>query len=282
MKALTKTYHLFRYGLFRRSIRFYPTFDQVPNSSAKPSYTLIFLHGIAADSKTWSKTLKSIKKDPFFANFRLIALDLPGFGKAPSPSFLNYDYKTYQNALTKTLKKLKITTNFTLIGHSMGSLISANYSTIKSPFKTQIKHLVLVSPPVLLPKETANLPDKFYQISYSSIHDLLKKPPLAKIAELVDKFTSFNAKSAKSKPFAKSMDNIILNKKNYQTFKNLKVKTDLIHGNLDPLVIKSNLKALTSNSNIKLTSCLSGHDISPAKQTKIIQIIKRELKSILN
>lgn len=253
----------------------YRFFGYIPQSKIaidytpkNPSRTIIFFHGIAANSSTWLKTIAAIKKDPKLANSRLIALDLLGFGKSPKPKYLPYTYQIYQKSLVRTLKKLKITTPLFLVGHSMGALIVADLTSSNAISPQQ---LFLISPPVILPKDTAGLTDKFYIKSYKTIKNPKKIPGFSTLGPFFQKISNFRVKDAASPAFPKTMENIILNPQNFQTFTKLKVPATIIHGNLDPLVLKNNLKSAVSKNPkyLNLISCLSPHEVSPNKIKKL-------------
>jgi len=82
----------------------------------------------------WEKIIEELR-----ANYRVIAIDLPGFGLSPVPAkpFTLDDYAETVEALCQ---KLKIN-NFILVGHSFGGRVSIKIA-IKHP--TKVKKLILV------------------------------------------------------------------------------------------------------------------------------------------
>ncbi|MBR0460902.1 alpha/beta hydrolase [Candidatus Saccharibacteria bacterium] len=266
MKA--KLYNLityFWYKILKHPIKMKYTFDS-RNKDAK--FTVIFLHGIAATSSTWHPTIGIFEKDTGLKNFRFISLDLLGFGKSLRADWLNYDYEEYNRALLKTIKHLHIKNPIILVGHSMGSLIAANFAT---EYPEKISRLILISPPVLKPEEVSKLPDKFYQKSYSTLPKIADDPIIKTLATFVQKVSSFRAEYLNTVAFERSMKNIVLNRKNYQLFNKLTIPTTIIHGRFDPLVLQSNLAeiAKTNSDFVKLEQVTAHHDISPSKRDKI-------------
>ena len=266
----------FWHRFLHRPIRLKVALD---NKVKHPQLTVIFLHGISATSSTWRATIRQFSNNPDLANVRLIAFDLLGFGKALQANWLNYNYLDYERALEKSLRKLKITSPVVIVGHSMGSLIAADFCVNYRPdFK--IAGLILVSPPVLMPEELAKLPDKVYIKSYGALYKLAhEEPAIEVVANFVQRFSNFSSRYIKTPAFERSMENIILNPHNYKTFTQLKTPTLIIHGHFDPLVMRSNLKHVaTDNPKVRFVSVIGHHDISTQKRNKILIELKRILR----
>lgn len=267
----------FWHKILRRPIRMRCAYD---NHIVSPELTVIFLHGIAADSNTWRITCREIGQDKSLQKVRLVALDLLGFGRSLHASWLDYDYYDYVMALNRTIKHLKISGPIIIVGHSMGALIAAHYATDQYA-SVQPLRLILVSPPVLLAAELAHLPDKIYTKTYGSLHRIAKDVPAAEtLAHFIQRFSSFRSNYLKAPSFQKSMDNIILNRDNYKTFTSLKVPTLLLHGHFDPLVLGANLRRVAKHNPryVKYQSVIGHHDVSAGKRVKIITEIKKGLK----
>lgn len=267
----------FWHKILRYPIRMRCTFD---NHVADPELTVIFLHGIAADSGTWRTTFREISQDKSLHKVRLVALDLLGFGKSLHASWLDYDYYDYVMAINRTIKHLKIASPIILVGHSMGALIAGHYATSQHASVRPLR-LILVSPPVLLAAELAHLPDKVYTKTYGSLHQFANDvPAIETLARLIQRFSSFRSDYLKTPSFQKSMDNIILNRENYKTFTSIKTPTLLLHGHFDPLVLGANLRRVAKNNSryVRYQSVIGHHDVSVGKRVKIIAEIKKGLK----
>lgn len=267
----------FRYRFLHRPIRLKVVYD---TKNKNPQLTVIFLHGISATSATWRTTIRQFSINPDLKGVRFVALDLLGFGKSLQAAWLDYDYLDYEKALENTLKQLKITSPVVLIGHSMGSLIAADYA-VNHQSTFDIVNLILVSPPVLMSEELAKLPDRVYTKSYSSLYHLAKdEPAIEVIANFVQRFSSFSSRYIKTPAFERSMDNVILNHDNYRTFTKIKIPTLILHGHFDPLVMRSNLKkvAAANPQYIRFISVIGHHDISTQKRNKIMIELKRILR----
>lgn len=264
--------------VFRVPIRLKATYDRRVKN---PELTVVFLHGISATSATWRATIKQFAGSPDLTSVRLITLDLLGFGKSLRADWLDYDYLDYDQALDNALKRLRIKTPVVLVGHSMGSLIAADYATNFQP-SVELAELILVSPPVLMAEELARLPNKAYTKTYSSLHKIATDVPAAAVlAHFVQRFSSFRSDYIRTAAFAKSMEQVILNRKNYQTYTKIRIPATIIHGHFDPLVMRSNLKRAAKQNPHHLTyiSVIGHHDISVGKRAKILTEIKKVLKN---
>lgn len=80
--------------------------------------TLVFLHGYGESLLSWRALL-----DRFTRRYRVLAVDLPGFGLARSPEFA-YDYSGYERWLDSVLSRYT-TGPVVVVGHSMGGELAA-------------------------------------------------------------------------------------------------------------------------------------------------------------
>lgn len=98
---------------------------------------IVFIHGISGSWQNWLENL------PYFAGRgrRAIALDLPGFGASPMPSW-PIEMPAYGRLLHDFCEKLGIAGGATVVGNSMGGLVAAE-AVLSGP--ERFDGLVLVS-----------------------------------------------------------------------------------------------------------------------------------------
>ncbi len=97
---------------------------------------ILFVHGLAGCWRNWLENL------PHFARgHRAIALDLPGFGDSPMPSW-SIDMPAYGRLVHDFCEKLQIDRLAAIVGNSMGGFV-ATEATIDEP--SRFEKLVLVS-----------------------------------------------------------------------------------------------------------------------------------------
>jgi pimeloyl-ACP methyl ester carboxylesterase len=80
---------------------------------------LVFIHGLGCSLKYWSYVFDS----PDLAHYRILAIDLPGFGMSEKPETYNYSLLSQADLVSAFLQALHIQ-HCTLIGHSMGGSIA--------------------------------------------------------------------------------------------------------------------------------------------------------------
>lgn len=100
----------------------------------KKGDAIVLLHG-------WGQNVEMMKMigEPFKENYRIIAIDFPGFGKSSEPKEV-MDVSDYTIIVEKLLKNLKIE-NPILVGHSFGGRVSVKFAS-----RNKVKKLILLSP----------------------------------------------------------------------------------------------------------------------------------------
>lgn len=109
------------------------------NKSGAP---LLLLHGLGGSIESWTNNINFLS-----SKFRIIALDLPGFGLSDKPK-ISYSIKFYVDFLEKFVKRIKLSHLF-IIGSSLGGHIAVEFSLRNRKI---IDKLILISPAGSLPK----------------------------------------------------------------------------------------------------------------------------------
>jgi 4,5:9,10-diseco-3-hydroxy-5,9,17-trioxoandrosta-1(10),2-diene-4-oate hydrolase len=105
------------------------------SAPARPA--LVFVHGLSGSWPNWLEQL------PVFAeDHRVIALDLPGFGRSPMPPGGEVSIAGYADLIDALLEQLGVE-SAAIVGNSMGGFIAAELA-IRHP--RRVERLVLVSP----------------------------------------------------------------------------------------------------------------------------------------
>lgn len=102
---------------------------------------IVLLHGFLASKNYW----KQLQPELVAAGYRVISIDLLGFGAAPKPKHIRYSYDDHIAHIYHTIAGCNLREPFTLVGHSMGALLAARYS---SRYPDSVSELALINPPI--------------------------------------------------------------------------------------------------------------------------------------
>ncbi len=117
---------------------------------------IVILHGWGAYCEVYRLLINVLK-----SSYRVIAVDMPGFGKSTEPSFA-YDVKDYSDFVSAFLKELGVL-QCSIIGHSHGGRTAIELSSSQMPFC--LTSLVLIDSAGIPPKKklSKTLRIKFYK-----------------------------------------------------------------------------------------------------------------------
>lgn len=128
----------------------------------KDGKVLVLLHGWGQNTEMMDMLGK-----PFMEDYRIINIDLPGFGLSEEPAY-SWDLNDYVEMLEEIFTKLKIK-NPIIIGHSFGGRLAIKYAS-----NHRVEKLVLLGAP-FRPKKKVPFKTKVYKF--------LKKVPVLKRLE---------------------------------------------------------------------------------------------------
>ncbi len=174
--------------------------------------TIVLLHG-------WGQNIEMMKMlgEPFEKDFRIIAVDFPGFGLSDEPKdAIGVD--GYTLIIEKLLKKLNVK-NPILVGHSFGGRVSIKYAS-----KNKVKKLILLSP-ALRGHDKKGLKTKVLKS--------LKKVPVIKELEGWAKNHIGSRDYKAASPIMKQVLVLTVNEDLSSDAEKIKVPTILIYGDMD-------------------------------------------------
>jgi len=104
-----------------------------------PSLTILFLHGLGENLRTWEKIENQLK-----IPYRLLLVDLPGHGQSPLPRRTNYSHENLASLLWEFVEDIGAG-DLLIVGHSLGGNLALRMAAMRPE---KIKGLFLLSPSV--------------------------------------------------------------------------------------------------------------------------------------
>lgn len=234
----------------------------------------MLLHGIGDSGAMWDKLVAALPPD-----IRVISVDLLGFGKSPAPSWLTYHIRVQAQSVIATLIWRGVRRQVIIIGHSMGSLVAID---IAKRYPVLVKSLILCSPPLYSDDERRRLlpnPNKLLR----RIYQLLVNHParVADISALVNRLkisgSAFHITRDNVAVFMSALQAAIIDQTAMADVQTIRKPIELIHGRLDPLVIKENLKnVVDANAHAQLTVVHGSHEMNGAYIRQIVRIVEAQ------
>ncbi|MDO8655287.1 MAG: alpha/beta hydrolase [bacterium] len=111
---------------------------QVHYNEAGQGEALLILHGWGASSESWILLQRALSKE----GFRVIAIDLPGFGRTNPPA-VAWGVQEYANFVERFVSAIGLD-KFFLLGHSFGGQIAISFTV---EHQELVKKLILAAPP---------------------------------------------------------------------------------------------------------------------------------------
>ncbi len=106
----------------------------VYDAGAAPGAPYVLIHGLADEADTWRHVIPALS-----ANRRVIALDLPGFGRSDKPN-RSYTIPFFQDCILELMDTLAVE-HAALVGHSLGAMI-AHSLAMRCP--ERVERLILI------------------------------------------------------------------------------------------------------------------------------------------
>ena len=101
----------------------------------KGAETLVFIPGLGGTTRYWKSRVKTLEH-----HYRIVLVDLLGFGESPKP-WTQYSVERQLHELRASLRSLG---QITLVGHSLGALITVAYA---ARYPGAIRKVVLIGMP---------------------------------------------------------------------------------------------------------------------------------------
>jgi cis-3-alkyl-4-acyloxetan-2-one decarboxylase len=196
---------------------------------------VVLLHGIASSSLSYEHLTPLIEP-----SHRVYAVDLLGFGQSRAPLTARFTLDEHIDAVRTSLDRLRVKTPFTLVGHSLGALIGIRFAAL---YPQKVRHLILIAPPVYLPKEQMTDPAARLRMDlYYRLWDFLRQNPdfTAKASTTLDRMmpvrNSLEVTPSNWNAFSLSLKNCIEDQSTLVDLAQVRAPIDLVYGTADPFV----------------------------------------------
>ena len=234
---------------------------------------IILLHGIASSSVTFTHVVPLLRK-----NHRVIAMDLLGFGYSPNPPQAHFTLEEHVAAVAGTIKSLRIKGPVTLVGHSLGALIANRYAAV---YKSRVKHLVLVAPPVYLPGHTIVHPlERLQMDAYRHLVDYMQANPSVMTAgakalsQLSPIKNLLEVTEENWRAFTLSLENCIESQTTVEDVSQVTAPIDLVYGTRDFFLSSAGLRVLERMRGVTTTRVEGlDHIVRPRMAEEISRIV---------
>ena len=235
---------------------------------------IVLLHGIASSSVTFQYVVP--KLDP---NHRVVAMDLLGFGQSKAPVGARFDLEEHVEAVVKTISALRLKTPLTLVGHSLGALISIR---LAARYPRLVGHLVLVSPPVYLPRDSVVDPLERAQMDvYLKLYDFMRQnrkftQAAAQALERISPIRNLvEVKESNWRAFSLSLERCIESQSTVTDLAQVRCGIDLIYGTLDPFLAPAGIRVIERMRGVATTR-VDGvdHVIRPKLAKEVARIVE--------
>ena len=241
-----------------------------------PRAVVVFLHGIASNREIWRTASGLID-----GNVNIYAVDLLGHGNSPKPDWRGVQSLEVQaRALGRTMihfKKMK--KPVFLVGHSMGSLISAEFA---QKYPQLADKIFLISPPICSKEdEESGIQEKILQKGYEAI---IKNPE--KSLDFINGVIQTGAVKVEKienqeqfRPIRRALEEAIIQQNTFETLSKIQTPTQIFYGAFDPVVIGRNIRKLGRiNPQISTSRVLASHDPTAEIIKRISKIINNSIK----
>ncbi|MEK6864356.1 MAG: alpha/beta hydrolase [Nanoarchaeota archaeon] len=231
---------------------------------------LLFLHGVLADAMIYSNMLK-----PFAKKYKIIAVDLPCFGKSGTPKEV-WDFRDYAAFLNRFIASLGIK-KLVVMGHSFGGGIAF----CMAAKNRNIEKLVLI--------DSAGVPVKYSKLKFAFLFSV-KQATMALIKTgRADLLAKIGFRLGKSTLRHLPKLNIVLStvrksvQDNYKNeLRSIKAKTLILLGKTDEMFREDSVKFLKKNiKNSTIILVKGGHSWCIFQPKKFEEIVSKWLNAQL-
>ena len=221
---------------------------------------IVLLHGFLSSSKYWQKLQPLLTR----TGYRVVTIDLLGFGSAAQLQDNHYGYPSHVEHIRTILESHNINKDFILVGHSMGALIATRFCTTHPD---KVTALILLHPPLYRNTDEARKTLR----NTSGLYRFLLDSRYRELGWKLMKVATFSQIAPHSSAAReKSLENIIEKAEIFGDLATIPVKTLLIVGQRDRKEYLTNLHRHPLSTLVSVTIEDTNHH-SPRYDASLIQ-----------
>lgn len=213
--------------------------------------TVVLLHGLLASAKYWGPVRRRLSAD----GYRVITIDLLGFGSAAKAPATSYDYAEHVEHVRSAIETVAGEQPVTLIGHSLGGLVSMKLARRHPELVSQ---LVILNAPLYRDGEEA----RSVILETSALYRFLLTSKFRAAGWVTARLLGFpviGRHSAKAREGA--LEEVVFRGKGLSDLRKLEVPTVVVTGAQDREIYLSNLDAAELPESIDVYVSQTGHHL---------------------
>lgn len=202
---------------------------------------VILVHGIASSAVTFKHLVPLLSDD-----HRVISINILGHAGSPAPADAAYTIEEHVAWLERTIRGLRLSEPFTIVGHSLGALLVSRYAR-DNP--ARVSKVVLVSPPIYLtPAEVGDRFERAALGAYLKAYEYLRsnKQFTLRNASIISRLMPiknvFEVTEESWDPFVKSLQNCIESQTTISDIAGIRCPVEIIYGNLDQFIVPGGMR----------------------------------------
>jgi cis-3-alkyl-4-acyloxetan-2-one decarboxylase len=239
------------------------------SSFGRSGPVVVLLHGIASSALSYEHLIPLLEN-----THRVKAVDLLGFGRSVAPPTARFTLDEHVEAVSGAMSREKLTGPVTVVGHSLGALIAIR---LAARYPQRVNHVVLIAPPVYLPKEQMADPVARLRIDlYYRLWDYLRSNPefTSLAAKTLDRMmpvrNSLEVSEHNWRAFSLSLENCIEDQSTLSDLAQVKAPIDLVYGTADPFVKPSAIEFVERLRGVATTRVDGADHVLRPKLMKVV------------
>ena len=247
---------------------------------------VVFLHGFRGSGRYWEPHVRELT-----AHHQIIIVDLLGFGESPWPQDASYDVGNHLDAIDRTIEPLVRGRRVTIVGHSMGAILAAEYAR---RHRKAVSGVILLNAPMF--RSEAEARSRIKEMSPMAAMFSVRRfwarascdlvcafrPLLFDIApRLEPEIPPHVARDAvlhRWESFDRTLRRVVLQSNMEQTLRQLgPVPVTILHGTRDRVTLLSRLKTIASEIHAELVVIPGGHNIYLDTPHAVVREIERAI-----